>query len=359
MRTARGVLVALAMCAVAAVARPVAAQLPGATVRSTAWPIRSREHLDLWLHGFAMISNDSSPVPMFRVGYRETLTAARTKAGVVTDLDVNHDMLAKRLRENPALVNAQFLALPFITWGEFAATIDAFAKADGNPKKAKTREEGVFFGVFAKVFPAKADREFARVLANSLTNESALFFHSWWVNEMRRRENTLAAIDSVWHRAMYPKLQGYLNHSQQPSGDLILSVTLEGEGRTGSDVRDRPQVAVGYPDSPDHAMDAIYAFVHEIVGPLTGPAVDDNTTPAEKRSGIATTLSSFALVRGGELLLARVSPELAAGYARFYLHIAGVTFDGDPMPAFARAFPIPKAMIDSIERQISIALGGI
>jgi hypothetical protein len=359
MRPARGFLVALALAAVAVAGQPLAAQLPGTTVRSVAWPIRSRENLDLWLHGFAMISNDSSPVPMFRVGYRETLTAARTKAGVVTDLDVNHDMLAKRLRENPALVNAQFLALPFATWGEFAALIDDFAKADGNPKKAKTREEGVFFGVFGKVFPAKADREFARVLANSLTNESNLFFHTWWVNEMRRRENTLAAIDSIWHRAMFPKLQGFLNHSQQPTGDLILSVTLEGEGRTASDVRDRPQVAVGYPDSPDHAMDAIYAFAHEIVGPLTGPAVDDNTTPAEKRSGIATAISSYALVRGGELLLAHISPELANGYARFYLHTAGVSFDGDPMPSFARAFPIPIPMLNSIERQISISLGGI
>lgn len=359
MRPARGVVVALALCAVAALGEPLAAQLPGATVRSVNWPIRTREHVDLWLHGFAMISNDTSAIPLFRVGYRETLVAARTKAAVVTDLDVNHDMLAKRLRENPALVNAQFLVLPFVTWGEFAATIDEFAKADGNPKKAKTREQAFFFEIFGKVFPAKADREFARVLANSLTNESDLFYHVWWVNEMRRRENTLAAIDSIWHRVMYPKLQGFLNHSQQPVGDLILSVALEGEGRTGSDVRQRAQVAVGFPDSPDHAMDAVYAFAHEIVGPLTGSAVDDNTTPAEKRSGIATTIGSYALVRGGELLLAHISPELANGYMRFYLHTAGVTFDGDPMPAFARAFPIPVPMLNSIERQISISLGGI
>jgi hypothetical protein len=359
MRPARGFLIALVLFAVAAGGRPLGAQLPGTMVRSTAWPIRSREHVDLWLHGFAMISDDTSRVPLFRVGYRETLIAARTKAAVVTDLDVNRDVLAKRLRENPALINAQFLALTFLTWGEFAATIDAFVKADGNPKKAKTREEGIMFEWLGKTFPAKADREFARVLTNSLTNESNLFFHTWWVNEMRRRESTLAAIDSIWQRAMYPKLQGFLNHSQQPVGDLVLSVALEGEGRTGADIRQRAQVTVGYPDSPDHAMDAIYTFAHEIVGPLTGPAVDDNTTPAEKRSGMATTISSFALVRGGELLLAHISPDLAAGYMRFYLHVAGVTFDGDPMPAFTRAFSIPVPMLNSIERQISISLGGI
>jgi hypothetical protein len=359
MRPARGVVIALALCAAAASGSPLAAQLPGATVRSTAWPIRTREHVDLWLHGFAMISHDTSAVPLFRAGYREALVAARTKAGVVTDLDVNHDVLANRLRENPALINAQFLPLTFSTWGEFAATMDAFAKADGNPKKAKTREEGIFFEWLGKVFPAKADREFARVLVNSLTNESDLFYHVWWVNEMRRRENTLAAVDSIWHRVMYPRLQGFLNHSQQPAGDLVLSVVLEGEGRTGSDARQRPQVTVGFPDAPDHAMDAIYAFAHEIVGPLTGPAVDDNTTPAEKRSGMATTISSYALVRGGELLLARIAPEMTAGYTQFYLRTASVAFDGDPMPAFTRAFPLPRGMLESVDRQLSISLGGI
>jgi hypothetical protein len=308
------------------------------------WPLRTREHVDLWLHGFAMIASDTSPVPLFRRGYRETLLAARAKASAVTDLDVNRDVLARRLRENPSLVNAQFLAFSFQTWDELVATVDAFVKADGEPRRAKSKEQSAMFTALARVFPARADREFARTFTNALQSERDVFFHSWWVDEMRRRERTL---------------QNFLNHSQQPSGELILSLAIEGEGRTVTDARDRSQVAVGFPDSPEQAMDALYAFGHEIVGPLTGPAVDDNTTPAEKRSGLATTIGSYALVRGGALLFSRLSPELASGYARFYLRVAGVSFDGDPMAALARAFPIPAPMLESIGRQISISFGGI
>ena len=362
MRPARRFLTALALCAVAAANEPLSAQLPGASVRATPgvkWPLRTREHVDLWLHGFAMISNDSSPIPLFRRGYREALVAARTKASAVTDLDVNHDALAKRLRENPALVNAQFLAFSFPTWEELVATIDAFVKADGDPKKAKSRESAAVFTTLARLFPAKADRDFARSFTNALQNEKDVFFHAWWVEEMRRRERTLEAVDLIWQGELRPKLQNFLNHSEQANGEVILCLAIEGEGRTVSDSREHSQVAVGFPDSPDHAIDAIYAFAHEIVGPLTAPAVDDNTTPAEKRSGLATTVGSNALVRGGAMLFTRLSPELATGYARFYLHTAGVVFDGDPMAAFVRAFPIPNAMLDAIERQISISFGGI
>jgi hypothetical protein len=356
-RQARRFLTALALSAVAAL--PSAAQLPGASMTGGKWPIRTREAVDLWLHGFAMISSDTSPVPLFRRGYREALTAARSKASAVTDLDVNHDALAKRLRENPALVNAQFLVFSFESWEALVATIDAFVKADGDPKKAKSKESAAAFTNLARLFPAKADREFIRVLANALQNEKDVFFHLWWVDEMRHRERTLAAVDLIWQAELRPKLQGFLNHSQQPNGELILSPVIEGEGRAVVDVKEHSLVAVGFPDSPEHAINAVYAFAHEIVAPLTDPEVADNTTPAEKRSGTATTIGNSALVRGGGMLFAHLSPELASGYARYYLNLAHVTYDGDPMTALARAFPLPKAMVDAIERQLSISFGGI
>ena len=357
-RCAPAAVLSLFILATAAPARCVA-QLPRASMQSAAWPLRTREHVDLWLHGFAMISSDTSPVPLFRRGYRDALVAARAKASAVTDLDVNRDLLAKRMRENPALVNAQFLAFAFPTWDELVAAIDAFTKADGDPKRAKSGENAAVFKLLARSFPSKADRDFARTLSNALQNEKDVFFHAWWVDEMRRREHTLEAVDSTWRRVLFPRLQSFLNHSEQPTGDLVLSLALEGEGRTFSDARGHAEVAVGFPDSPEQAMDAMYEFAHEIVGPLTGPAVEDNTTPAEKRSGVATVIGSFALVRGGALLMARLSPDLAAGYARFYLRVGGVSFDGDPMAAFARAFPIPRPMLESIDRQIAICFGGI
>ena len=351
---------ALALCALAVISpAPGAAQLPGSTVRSIKWPIRTREHIDLWLHGFAMISSDSAAVPLFRRGYQGTLTTARTKANAVTDLDVNRDALAKRLRENPALINAQFLAFSFQGWDDLVAAVDAFVKAGGDPKRARSREDAAMFTALGRLFPTPADRDFARMLTNSLQNEKDVFFHAWWVEEMRRREATLAAVDSIWQQEMLPHLQSFLTNAGMPEGDLILSLAIEGEGRTVTDPHGRSQVAVGFPDSPAHAMDAMYAMAHEVVGPLTGPAVDDNTTPAEKRSGLATTIGGYALVRGGALVLAHLSPALAAGYERFYLGLAGVAFTGDPAPAFARTFPIPIPMLESISRQVSISFGGI
>ena len=350
--------VVLTLLATIVAAPPSSAQLPGASMQAVKWPLRTREHVDLWLHGFAMISEDTSPVPFFRRGYRQALAAARNKASAVTDLDVNRDALARRLRENPALVNAQFLALSFRTWDDLAAAVGAFVKAEGNPKKARSKEDAALFAMLAHLFPAAADREFARTLTSALQNEKDVFFHTWWVDEMRRRERTLAAVDSAW-RVLRPRMQRFLDHSEQPNGELILALALEGEGRSAFDPREAGQVAVGFPDSPEQAMDALYAFAHEVVGPLAGPAIEDNTTPAEKRSGAATVIGSYALVRGGALLLARLSPELATGYAKFYLRVAGVAFDGDPMAALARVFPIPAPMLDSIGRQISISLGGI
>ena len=306
-----------------------------------------------------MISADSATVPLFRRGYQGTLTMARTKAAAVTDLDVNHDALAKHLRENPALINAQFLAFAFTSWDDLVAAVDAFVKANGDPKRARSREEAAEFAEMARLFPNAADRDFARMFTNSLQNEKDVFFHAWWVDEMRRRAATLAAVDSIWQAEMLPRLQGFLNNAGMPQGDLILSLAIEGEGRTVTNPRDRSQVAVGFPDSPADAMDAMYALAHEIVGPLTGPAVDDNTTPAEKRSGLATTIGSYALVRGGELVLAHLSPALGTGYAKFYLGLAGVTYEGDPMPAFAKTFSIPGPMLNSIARQVAISFGGI
>jgi len=65
-------------------------------------------------------------------------------------------------------------------------------------------------------------------------------------------------------------------------------------------------------------------------------------------------------VRGGELLLKRIAPDLAPGYARYYLASANVSFTtGDPEQALARAFPLPQPILDAIDHQLGVVLGGI
>ncbi|MDQ4080843.1 MAG: hypothetical protein M3125_08810, partial [Gemmatimonadota bacterium] len=88
-------------------------------------------------------------------------------------------------------------------------------------------------------------------------------------------------------------------------------------------------------------------------------AVTDNTTPNERRSGASDAYTSAAAVRAGYLLLERVSPDLAPGYARYYLREAAGPATGDLSTALATAFPLPEAIRDALTRQLSVILGGI
>jgi hypothetical protein len=359
-RMARGALVAAALIATAP-APPLHAQ-PPAAAGDARWPVKTREHVDLWLHGFALISEDSSTVPLFRRGYRDALVVQRNAASAFTDLDANRDALSARLRASPALINAQFLALYFGSWPDLAGSIDAFLRTADNARAGPVTGPAA---VIAAAFRSKDDRDFARRFVNALRTEQEKFFHLWWLAETRRRERTLAAVDSLWQGTYRPRLQNFLSHTQQASGDVILALALEGEGRTVAEGKSRNLVAIGYPESPERAMEAIYEIAHELIGPIAGAAVDDNTTPAEKRGGVAERLTSVALVRGGAILLARVSADAAAGYARFYLRVAGrhadagLARDADVMAAFEQAFPLPKPLLDSLDRQVAVAFGGI
>ena len=128
---------------------------------------------------------------------------------------------------------------------------------------------------------------------------------------MRRRDAAFAAVDSLWQRRVRPALQPFLNHIQQRDGQVILSPVLEGEGRTVTVGKQDNTVACGLPATADRAMDAIHCLLHELVGALTTVAVEDNVTPAEKRSGVADKYQSLALVRGGALLAAKLGPDVA------------------------------------------------
>jgi hypothetical protein len=42
------------------------------------WTVDAREHVDLWLHAFALVQADSSRVPFFRRGYHDSVIAQRS-----------------------------------------------------------------------------------------------------------------------------------------------------------------------------------------------------------------------------------------------------------------------------------------
>jgi hypothetical protein len=349
--------VALAFVLGAAFARAAAAQVvpPG----PQRWPVKQREHVDLWLHGFAMVAPDSSTIPLYRRDYRDALLVARNSASASTDLDASADALRTTLRDRPGLVGAQFLAFQFGTWADLESTFDLFVKSDGNPRAARDAATAEGIAAFAQAFRTREERDFAKRFVAALRSERDKFHHQWWVAETRRRDAALAAVDSLWQLRVRPKLQPFLNHIQQRDGQVILSPVLEGEGRTVTVGKQDNTVACGLPVTPDHALDSIHCLLHELVGALTAVAVEDNVTPAEKRNGVADKYQSIALVRGGAMLAAKLGPDYAEAYMRFYLRVSARPADGDLAAAFARAFPLPEPMEASIARQVAVAFGGI
>jgi hypothetical protein len=342
-------------------AGPATAQAPGAPGAPGAgiWSVKTREHIDLWLHAYALVQDDTAQVPFFERGYRARLTAARSQARVVTALDGARDSLRTRLAQNPALVGGQFIPLSFATWDDMRRAIDSFLNAQGNPQRARTQQEAFVIQLLAGYFPARADRDWLRSFAAGVEDERLKFYHDYWLREQRDHAPVLAAIDSSWQRQHRPKLQRFLNNTQQQNGELILSLPLDGEGRTVTGSDQQNVMVVAMPDRAADAAEVAYLVAHEAVARIAATAISDNTTPTQKRTGEGDRLASPAAVRGGLLLLERAAPELADGYARYYLRSANRPATGaNPRAALEAAFPLQVEIRDAIARQLDIVLGG-
>ena len=332
----------------------------GTTSEAAVWPIKTREHIDLWLHSYALVQDDTAQVPFFRRGYRDQLVVAKNQANVVTALDRARDSLRLRLAANPALVSGQFLALSFATWDDLRAAIQLFVDADGSVQRARTQQEAAVIQLLNGYFGSRADRLWLRTFAAGVEDERAKFYHDYWVRQQRERAAALAAADSGWQRVYRPKLQRFLNNTQQQSGELILSLPLGGEGRTVTGSSRSNIIVATFPAQRADAAEVAYAVAHEAVARIASTAIADNTTPTQQRSGVAERLASPAAVRGGLLLLERAAPELADGYARYYLRAANRAVPaGSPRAALQAAFPLPAEIHGAMVRQLDVVLGGI
>lgn len=324
------------------------------------WPVMTREHIDLWLHGYALVQDDTAQVPFFARGYRDRLVVAKNQANVVTALDRARDSLRTRLARNPGLVGGQFIPLSFATWEDMQRAIASFLAAQGNVQRARTQQEAFVIQLLAGYFPARADRDWLRSFAAGLEDERLKFYHEYWLRQQRERAPALAAADSAWQRVYRPKLQRYLNNTQQASGELILSLPLDGEGRTVTGSERENVMVVAFPARPADAAELAYLVAHEAIAKLAATAISDNTTPSQKREGAGDRFASPAAVRGGLLLLERAAPELADGYARYYLRSANRASTGpNPRAALETAFPLDAGIRDAIRRQLDVVLGGI
>ena len=323
------------------------------------WPIKTREHVDLWLHGFAMVQEDTTFVPFFRRGYSTNMTVLKNRANVVSQLDANRDRLRARLVSNPQLINAQFIPLSFSSWDEIVQLVNFFVRAEGNPRAASSQQEANAIAFLAAYFPSPADREWVRLFVNSLGDERARFYQSYWAQQQRERRNVLDEVDAMWQGTYRPKIQRFLNNTQQAAGDVLLSLPLNGEGRSQSSGKLANVLTVTFPDRPTDAMDAIYVIAHEAVSSLANVAVIDNITPEQRRTGIADRYTSSAAVRAGALLLQRTAPEALDGYMRYYLRSVNRPVGSNVATTFATVFAVPDTIRDALNRQLDVVLGGI
>jgi hypothetical protein len=341
---------------------PSAEPQPTGPPATAGWAVRTRQHVDLWLHGYALLQRDTARIPFFRRGYRDRLLAERRQLGITTALDLNAERLTARLAANPALVNGQFVALYFASFDDLRRATDLFIRVDGEPRAAGSQEGAFYVALLATSFPGAADREWLRLFMQSLTEENDRFYRPYWTAAQRTQAPALAAVEGLWRDTYGRKFERFLTNTQQTRGEILLSLPLDGEGRTIAASTGRPGfIAVQFPDDPATAVEAFYVFAHEAVIPVITTAITDNVTPAEQRSGVADRYSAHGAVRGGALLLERIAPELAPGYMRYYLRAGGVSVaaTADPRPAFIAAFPLPELIISAATRQLEVVLSGI
>ncbi len=323
------------------------------------WPVKTREHVDLWLHGFALLQEDTTFVPFFKRGYSTNMIVLKNRANVVTQLDANRDKLRARLAINPQLINAQFVPLSFSTWTEMSQAVDLFLRAGGDPRAASSQAQAGAFAFLAAYFPTAADRDWLRLFMQSLNDESNRFYHSYWVQQQRERSNVLDLVDTLWQRTYRPRMQRFLNNTQQASGEVLLSLPLDGEGRSQTSGKQSNILTVTFPDKPNDAAEAIYVIAHEAVSGIAGTAVKDNITPEQARSGLGERYQSSAAVRGGALLIQRTSPEILDGYMRYYLRSVNRSPGTNVQAAFTATFSLPDTIRDALTRQLDVVLGGI
>jgi hypothetical protein len=324
------------------------------------WPVRTREHVDLWLHADALLTPDSALVPYFRRGYRDQMLALRRQRGVTSLLDANRARLLERLAVQPSLATGpQFMPFYFASWDQLRQVVDLFIRAGGNPRATSDPALQQYFAVLGSAFQSAADREWLRLFVEAVDDESRKFYHSYWLAESSVRAPMVARVDSAWQQSWRPSLQRFLNNTQQQNGELYLSLPLDGEGRTVQFSKVQNSVAVGLPANAGELDGVLYTFAHEIAGSVASSAIEDNTTPADRRAGTTTRYEQSAAVRAGALLLEKVLPSAVPGYMRFYLQSAGRSAPAEPRAAFTAAFAVPDAITTAIARQLDVILGGI
>ena len=199
---------------------------PQQAAQQIRWPVRTLSHVDLWLHAFAMLSVDTGTVvPLYRRGYRDSLTVEKNKRNVLTALDGNRETLTRGLQRGGYL-SAQFLAFDYASFDEMRGTIERFLQLEGDPRRASDAESARRMAQLASLFQSAADREWLRLFISSVQDENARFFDAEYLRVFRERRAVITAVDSLWQQQYRTKFERFLNNTGQRQGDLLLSLPM-------------------------------------------------------------------------------------------------------------------------------------
>lgn len=327
----------------------------------------TRYQVDLWLHGYAMLQKDTTLVPYYKPGYRDSIEAFKKRGSITTLLDTDNDSLRNQLASDSRLVGGQFLGLYFRSWETTQKAVDQYLKSvssEETQRRMTTRQmfdpdSRAVIGIIQASYSSPAERQWLRTFTAAMRDEDTKYYANYWRTQQTDRAAIFAAVDSLWTQTYFAKFRKFLTKSGQSRGEILLSLPLQAEGRTLGEPGRGPTIAVTFPDSVSSAVEAMYVLAHEVVSPVSNGAVNDNTTPAEKKDGVADHYTSPAAVRGGLQLLQKVAPELVVGYARFYLDAAHISYtSGAEVAAIEKAFPLRQTIADQLTNQLNSDLSG-
>ena len=158
------------------------------------WPVKTSAHFDLWLHSFGILTLDTTAIPLFKRGYRDSINVVKRRGNVLTSLDANRQPLVNRLSANPALVQAQFLVFEFASLADLQKATASFLQAQGEPSRAPDQATASDIARLAPIFPTAADREWLRVFMLGVADENARFYDAEYQRVLRARSAVVSEI---------------------------------------------------------------------------------------------------------------------------------------------------------------------
>lgn len=345
---------------------------PGAAIDEPApeppvgWRAGTAEHIALWYHGLAQAlaplqDPDTVVVPHFAADYVDDIVAVKQRRGVYpTALDQRAEEFGRTFNRDQAYRGLEFLPLYFRSAQALFSGIELWASVGGDPRRASTVEAARIVAFLTQLFPRAEHRRVLAEWVGVLREEADTFYTAYWQEEEPELQANASAVQREWE-ALAPALDIYLEYLQIPNGEIFLVPALGVEGRIVTSRVAVPRAAIMAPPSgrPDLA---VLSFVHELLYPLVGEAINEFLAPATIRELGEDRLSTQAAVRGGAMLLQEAAPDRVAAYQRLFLEAAGVRAPAAAESldsAFEAAFPLPADLERGLAEFVRQALAGI